>query len=194
MPLPPPPSLALIITGNPIFFAQIYASSSVLSSGEPGATGMPAFCAAARAAILSPIRRICADVGPIKVIPCLSTISAKSAFSDKKPYPGCMASAPVITAAEIIAGLFKYDSEAFCGPIQTASSAMRTCIAFASAKECTATVLIPISRQARWILKAISPRFAIRIFSNIETSYFFTQSQSMVHRIQSDHRLRPKFL
>jgi hypothetical protein len=28
-------------------------------------------------------------------------------------------------------------------------------------------VRIPISRQARWMRRAISPRFAMRIFSNI---------------------------
>ena len=53
------------------------------------------------------------------------------------------------------------------GPMQTLSSASRTCMAASSAVECTATVLIPISRQARWIRSAISPRLAMRIFSNI---------------------------
>src|SRR5437868_12103461 len=48
--------------------------------------------------------------------------------------------------------------------MQTVSSASRTCIASASAVEWTATVLIPISWQARWILSAISPRLAISSF------------------------------
>src|SRR6266851_3447104 len=51
--------------------------------------------------------------------------------------------------------------------MQTVSSARRTCIAFASAVECTATVLIPSSWQARWTRSAISPRLAISTFSNI---------------------------
>src|SRR5215831_6552474 len=51
--------------------------------------------------------------------------------------------------------------------MQTLSSASRTCIASASTVECTATVRIPISRQARWMRSAISPRLAIRTFSNI---------------------------
>src|SRR3954467_9953101 len=51
--------------------------------------------------------------------------------------------------------------------MQTLSSARRTFIASASAVECTATVRIPISRQARWIRSAISPPLAIRTFSNI---------------------------
>src|SRR5215470_11333375 len=51
--------------------------------------------------------------------------------------------------------------------MQTLSSASRTCIAVSSAVECTATVLMPISRQARWMRSAISPRLAMRTFSNI---------------------------
>src|SRR5581483_11373798 len=51
--------------------------------------------------------------------------------------------------------------------MQTASSARRTCMASASAVEWTATVLMPISRQARWMRSAISPRLAIRTLSNI---------------------------
>src|SRR5215510_13788329 len=51
--------------------------------------------------------------------------------------------------------------------MHTLSSASRTCMASASATEWTSTVRIPISRQARWMRSAISPRLAIRIFSNI---------------------------
>src|SRR5579859_5643679 len=54
--------------------------------------------------------------------------------------------------------------------MQTLSSASRTFIALASAVECTATVLIPISWQARWMRNAISPRLAISTFSNISGS------------------------
>src|SRR3954454_3151905 len=50
--------------------------------------------------------------------------------------------------------------------MQTASSAKRTWSAPASASECTATVAIPSSRQARITRMAISPRFAIRTFLN----------------------------
>src|SRR5271157_3065446 len=50
--------------------------------------------------------------------------------------------------------------------MHTLSSARRTCIASASAVECTATVGMPSSRQARWMRSAISPRFAMRIFWN----------------------------
>src|SRR5207244_112698 len=53
--------------------------------------------------------------------------------------------------------------------MHTVSSASRTFIACESAVECTATVLIPKSWQARLILSAISPRLAISTFSNMET-------------------------
>src|SRR5580658_5343919 len=52
--------------------------------------------------------------------------------------------------------------------MQTLSSARRTCIASSSAVEWTATVGMPSSLQARSTRSAISPRLAIRIFSNIE--------------------------
>src|SRR5450756_705152 len=51
--------------------------------------------------------------------------------------------------------------------MQTLSSASRTCMASASAVECTATVAMPSSLHARRTRNAISPRLAIRILSNI---------------------------
>src|SRR5688572_17866511 len=51
--------------------------------------------------------------------------------------------------------------------MHTDSSASLTYFASRSASECTATVLMPSSRQARWILRAISPRLAIRTFPNM---------------------------
>src|SRR5436853_3030752 len=51
--------------------------------------------------------------------------------------------------------------------MQTLSSARRTCMASASAVECTATVGMPSAWQARSTRSAISPRLAIRILSNI---------------------------
>src|SRR5687767_5641391 len=51
--------------------------------------------------------------------------------------------------------------------MQTASSASSTCLSSRSAVECTATVLMPISRHARRMRSAISPRLAIRILLNI---------------------------
>src|SRR5215510_3898744 len=51
--------------------------------------------------------------------------------------------------------------------MHTLSSARRTCMASASAVECTATVAMPSSLHARSTRSAISPRLAIRIFSNM---------------------------
>src|SRR5690606_3243633 len=51
--------------------------------------------------------------------------------------------------------------------MQTLSSARRTCMALASAVECTATVWMPSSLQARRMRRAISPRLAIRTFWNM---------------------------
>src|SRR5688500_13378837 len=55
--------------------------------------------------------------------------------------------------------------------MQTLSSASRTCIASASAVECTATVGMPSSWQARSTRSAISPRLAMRILSNIARGF-----------------------
>jgi hypothetical protein len=73
----------------------------------------------------------------------------------------------VISQADMIAGMRQVAVGGRRGPMQIASSAMRTCIASASAVECTATVAMPISRAARITRSAISPRLAIRILSNI---------------------------
>src|SRR5271169_5632261 len=54
--------------------------------------------------------------------------------------------------------------------MHTLSSARRTCMASASAVECTATEGMPSSRQARWMRSAISPRLAMRIFWNIDST------------------------
>src|SRR5690606_24923965 len=51
--------------------------------------------------------------------------------------------------------------------MQTVSSASRTCFRLLSAVEWTATVLMPISRQARRMRSAISPRLAMTTFSSI---------------------------
>src|SRR4051794_22303072 len=56
--------------------------------------------------------------------------------------------------------------------MQTLSSARRTCMASASAVECTATVWMPSSFAARSTRKAISPRLAMRILWNIVMPLF----------------------
>src|ERR1700734_79690 len=78
-----------------------------------------------------------------------------------------IATASVTSAALMMAGMLRYDSAACGGPMQTVSSASSTCLVLKSAVECTATVLIPSSRQARRMRSAISPRLAITTFSII---------------------------
>src|SRR5438045_2474155 len=62
------------------------------------------------------------------------------------------------------------------------SPACMTYFASASASEWIATVLMPSSRHARWMRRAISPRLAIRIFSNTR---LFDQEERLpvLHRL-----------
>src|SRR6266511_1473193 len=62
--------------------------------------------------------------------------------------------------------------------MQMASSANWTCIELASTSEYTATVRIFSSLQARMMRTAISPRFAIKIFSNIWLWYYQQPDQA----------------
>src|SRR5574340_1411869 len=79
--------------------------------------------------------------------------------------------------------------------MQTDSSASFTYLASASASECTTTVLMPSSRQARWMRNAISPRLAINIFSNMsalcgEIAFAaFSRSAIWLHRCAACRRL-----
>ena len=103
IPLPPPPPAALIKTGYPMFLQIDFASfTDFTPPSEPSITGRPYFFAIFLASILSPIFDIISALGPINFIPCFFTISENFAFSDKKPYPGCIASAPVRSTADMI--------------------------------------------------------------------------------------------
>ena len=62
----------------------------------------------------------------MNVRPWAATTSAKPSSSDRKPYPGWMASQPVTSAAEITAGAERYERLASAGPMQIASSASWT--------------------------------------------------------------------
>src|SRR6218665_2631436 len=73
--------------------------------------------------------------------------------------------------------------------MQIASSARRTCIASESAVECTATVLMPISWQARWMRSAISPRLAIRSFLISGILFFLCGAGPPPH--PATHRILP---
>ena len=73
----------------------------------PGITGTSFSIIVLRALALSPIFLIDWEEGPINLMLCCSQIAAKSALSDKKPYPGWMASTPASSATDIIAGMLK---------------------------------------------------------------------------------------
>ena len=108
IPLPPPPAAALMITGKPICSAKTCASSeSSTGPGDPGTIGTLQACIVLRAAALSPMVRICSGVGPMKVMFDAAQVSANSAFSARKPYPGWIASAPVISAAAMMRGMLR---------------------------------------------------------------------------------------
>src|SRR5258707_13267203 len=74
--------------------------------------------------------------------------------------------------------------------MHTDSSASITYFASASASECTGTVLMPISRQARWMRSAISPRFAIRIFSNTRGLFDDEERLAVLDRLAVLHEDR----
>src|SRR5260221_13226709 len=65
--------------------------------------------------------------------------------------------------------------------MHTDSSASITYLASVSASEWIATVLMPISRQARWMRSAISPRLAISIFSNMDGLLDQEERLSVLH-------------
>ena len=88
IPRPPPPAAALISSGSPS-----------VSASPVSTTGTPASCAIRFAASLSPPDRRASGGGPTQTSPAASTASASSALSDRNPYPGCTASAPVSSAA-----------------------------------------------------------------------------------------------
>ncbi len=89
IPLPPPPAVAFIITGYPIFLAIFLAfSNESMIPPEPGIVGTPASFIVAIAEALSPILSIISAEAPINLILCSSHIFENLEFSDKKPYPG----------------------------------------------------------------------------------------------------------
>ncbi len=85
IPRPPPPPLALRMTGKPIRFASSTACAASRRTPLPGRRGNPYFFAFSRAVTLSPHARIAAGVGPMKVILHLAHSSANAAFSERKP-------------------------------------------------------------------------------------------------------------
>ena len=69
--------------------------------------GTPAAFMVALAVALSPILSIISAEAPMNLIPFSAHILENLAFSERKPYPGWMASALVISAAAIIFVIFR---------------------------------------------------------------------------------------
>ena len=82
-----------------------------LAEEPEGRVGTPAFSAKVFAVILSPIFFMAFAEGPTHLIPAFFTLFAKLAFSDKNPYPGCIASTLFFLAISKISLAFKYESE-----------------------------------------------------------------------------------
>ena len=74
---------------------------------EPGIVGTPAFFMVSLALALSPIASIISGEAPINFIPCSLQILLNFEFSDRKPYPGWIASELVISAAAIMLAIFR---------------------------------------------------------------------------------------
>ena len=60
----------------------------------PGTVETPASAANFLDVILSPMASMACGFGPMKVMPSASSRRANTGFSDRKPKPGCTASAP----------------------------------------------------------------------------------------------------
>ena len=168
IPLPPPPQDAFNISGKPNFLAILIRSLGL--SGKislAGITGTPAFSAIFLAFALFPNFSIISADGPMNEIPALLQAFANSGFSDSRPYPGWIASAPALIATEIISFILRYDATGpSASPISYASSALNLCNDNLSSLAKIATVDFPISLAARITLMAISPLFAIKILRN----------------------------
>jgi len=104
---------------------------------------MPRRLAVRLASILSPMMRIWSPDGPMKVMLCAARISANLAFSDRKAVtPDARPSAPVILAGrDDLMNVEIAVARWAAGRCTRSSSASRTCMASASAVECTTTRL-----------------------------------------------------
>jgi hypothetical protein len=71
----------------------------------------------------------------MNAIPCWAQRAAKTAFSERNPYPGWIAPASVCSAAWSTASAFRYDCFAGAGPMHTVVVAAASHGAPASASE-----------------------------------------------------------
>ena len=147
MPRPPPPAAAFKMTGKPNDTAFSSASCAFCSgSVHPGIIGTPALMAISFALSLSPIMARILLGGPINWMPASSHACANAAFSDKKPYPGWIASTPRFFASLMMPEMSRYaPTGLLLTPISYASSACVRNWLFISSWEYIATVRKPRS-------------------------------------------------
>ena len=110
------------------------------------------------------IQRACREMG-IKTVVVHSEADAEAKYVKLADESVCIGPPPSSASYLNIPAIISAAEGA--GPMHTDSSASFTYFASRSASECTTTVLMPRARQVRWMRSATSPRFAIRIFSNI---------------------------
>ncbi len=82
--------------------SPVAARSVSSESVAPGSTGTPAASIIALASVFEPIDAMASGEGPTNVMPAVAQSRANPAFSDRNPYPGWTASAPVARAAAMI--------------------------------------------------------------------------------------------
>ena len=169
MPRPPPPEAALISTGKADGSrAAAMASSTVATPpSEPGTTGMPAAFTVCLALILSPMMRIWSGFGPMKVMPWALHDLGEAGVLAQEPVAGVDG----LGAGDLGGRDDRRHVQIALRRRRRADADALVCHAeptwrCASGSECTATVAMPISLQARWMRSAISPRLAMRILSN----------------------------
>ena len=80
------------MTGNPTLSTNALTSSALVHASLPGTTGTLAAMAASRALVLSLKVFKFSTVGPTNVNPASAHACANCGLSDKKPYPGWIAS------------------------------------------------------------------------------------------------------
>ncbi|KAH3666342.1 hypothetical protein OGAPHI_004531 [Ogataea philodendri] len=105
-PIPPPPAVALRITGYPILLhAEINWAESEIKL-VPGTTGTSACIASSLAICFRPNFSTESELGPAKRILFLASSAAKLEFSDRNPYPGTTTSIFWSTASFTISSMF----------------------------------------------------------------------------------------
>ena len=167
IPLPPPPDTALTSSGYPTARRnrRAFAFRHRIRERLVGARhdrrrrhGLRP----SRAAVLLPMAAIASGDGPMKVNPASRQARANAAFSARNPYPGCTASAPDSPRRV----QQRVDAEIAAGSLTRPDAIRLVCVANVARvrgriPNTPRPTCRPISRHARMMRTAISPRLAI---------------------------------